>query len=479
MAQHSQKDLSPVEAQPPSHSLPSHRVPAPRFVAHYPKEDLQVIHRNAAGIDLAGRGAHFIALEISETELEVIEVGGMTPDMTVWVEYLKSHAVTTVAMEATGVYWIPVFDALEKAGIEVFLVNPSHAKNVPGRPKDDKLDARWLQKLHKFGLLAASFRPSEDIRPLQEFWHQRSKQVEFCGDAVRRQQRALDMMNLRPHQVISDLDGVTGQRIVDAIVNGERDPVKLASYRDHRCHCTDEELYAALTGYYQPHLVFALEIARKDHLFHQAQIAQIDAQILQHLTAIMPENDDEITEAVSLETHPVNQGKHPPPFNAGAMVTLFLGVDPTQLPGIGGLTALGLLSMLGYDMDKWKTDRHFGSYLGLAPVQKISGGKRLSSRTRPGIHPAAVLFLQSAVATIRSDNAYGAFYRRLAARISKPKALYATAYKIAKMYYHLLKDGQEYVELGVQDNEARYHAHQVAAMRKRAKKLGFDLIEAV
>jgi len=479
MAQHSRKDLSPVEAKPPSHSLSPRRVPAPRFVAHYPKEDLQVIHRNAAGIDLAGRGAHYIALEISETELEVIEVGGMTPDLTEWVSYLKSHAVTTVAMEATGVYWIPVYAALEKAGIEVFLVNPSHAKNVPGRPKDDKLDARWLQKLHKFGLLAASFRPSEDIRPLQEFWRQRSKQVNYCADSVRRQQRALDMMNLRPHQVISDLDGVTGQRIVDAIVDGERDPVKLAAYRDKRCHCTDEEMYAALTGYYQEHLVFALKIARADYVFHQAQITQIDSMIQHHLTAMMPGSDEEITEAVSLETHPVNQGKHPPPFNAGAMVTLFLGVDPTQLPGIAGLTALGLLSELGYDMDRWKTDRHFGSYLGLAPVQKISGGKRLSSRSRPGIHPAAVLFLQSAIATIRSDNAYGAFYRRLAARINKPKALYATAYKIARMYYHLLKDGQEYVDLGVQDYEARYQSHQVAVMRKKAKKLGFDLIEAV
>lgn len=479
MAQHSRKDISPVAAKSPSHSLSPRRIPAPRFVAHYPKEDLQVIHRNAAGIDLAGRGAHYIALEISETELEVIEVGGMTPDLTEWVAYLKLHAVTTVAMEATGVYWVPVFDALEKAGIEVFLVNPSHAKNVPGRPKDDKLDARWLQKLHKFGLLAASFRPSEDIRPLQEFWRQRSKQVDYCADSVRRQQRALDMMNLRPHQVISDLDGVTGQRIVDAIVDGERDPVKLAAYRDNRCACTDEELYAALTGYYQEHLVFALKIARADYVFHQAQINQIDAQIQQHLAAMMPERDEEIAEAASLETHPVKQGKHPPPFNAGAMVTLFLGVDPTQLPGIGGLTALGLLSELGYDMDKWKTDRHFGSYLGLAPVQKISGGKQLSSRTRPGIHPAAALFLQSAISTIRSDNAYGAFYRRLAARISKPKALYATAYKIARMYYHLLKDGQKYVELGVQDYEARYHAHQVAAMRKKAKKLGFELIEAV
>ncbi len=479
MAHSSNHSIGSKGQQPPASSLSTRRVPSPRFCARYPKGDLPVIHRHAAGIDLAGRGGHFIAVEVSETELEVLEVGGMTPDIEEWVPYLKSHGVTTVAMEATGVYWMPVYDALEKAGIEVFLVNPSHAKNVPGRPKDDKLDARWLQKLHRYGLLSASFRPSEDIRPLQSFWRQRVRLVRSCADALRRRQKALDEMNLRPHKVLSDLDGLTGQRIVDAFIAGERDPATLAAFRDQHCRCSEEELRAALTGYYQKHLVFALKQARNTYKFIETQIAELDLQIQQHLTSMIPLPEDEATDSASIDAHEMTPGKHAPPFDIPATLVRLLGVDPTQLPGVGGLIALGLLSELGYDMSRWPTDRHFASYLGLAPVEKISGGKRISSRTRPGIHPAASLLLQAAVVTVRCDNAIGGFYRRKAAAIGKQKALFATAHKIATFYYHLSKDGQQYVELGVQEYEAKYQAHQVALLKKKAKKLGFDLSRAV
>lgn len=462
---------------PPASTISQRRVPAPRFSGHYAQEPFPIIHRHAAGIDLGGRTSHFIAFEVSETELEVLEVGCMTPDIDQWVKYLKFHGVTTVAMEATSVYWIPVYDALETAGLEVILVNPSHAKNVPGRAKDDKLDACWLQKLHKYGLLTASFRPSEDIRPLQSFWRQRTIQVHLCADTLRRQQKALDMMNLRPHKLLSDLAGLTGQRIVDAIVDGERDPVVLASYRDKHCHCTEEELQAALTGHYQDHLVFMLKQNRISYIFHHAQIAEIDAQIQQHLSNMIPLSNEEIEEAIRSDSHPVDPAKHGPSYNVKAMVHLFLNVDPTMIPGIGGLIALGLLSELGYDMDKWKTDKHFGSYLGIAPVQKVSGGKKLSSRTRPGIHPAAKLFLQAATAVMRSDNDCGAFYRSKAVFIGKQKALFATAYRIARVYYHLLKDGVEYVEIGAQNNEAQRQKQEEAKFRKKAKRFGYELVK--
>ena len=461
-----------------SSSARTRRVPAPRFSARFPKEDLSIIHRHAAGIDLSGRNGHFIAVEVSDSELEVLEVGGMTPDIEVWVGYLVSHGVTTVAMEATSVYWMPVYDALEKVGIEVCLVNPSHAKNVPGRPKDDKLDARWLQKLHRYGLLSASFRPSEEIRPLQSLWRQRTTLVRQMADAVRHQQKALDMMNIRVHKVISDLAGATGQRIVQAIIYGERDAVRLSALRDKRCKCTEEELQAALTGYYQDHLVFGLKQAKERYDFLEKQVAQVDVEVESRLIALIPEDDTVIADAVKQSSQPLPCGKHAPTFNVVALLLMLLQVDPTILPGIGAQIALGLLAELGRDMTRWATDRHFGAYLGLAPLLKISGGKLLSSRTRHGIHPAAVLFLQAAAAVIQTDTALGAFYRRLAVRIGKPKALTATAYKIARMYYHLLRDGQAYVEQGAQQYEERYRKQQLALLRKKAKSLGYEVIPA-
>jgi transposase len=453
-------------------------VPAPRFAARFPKDDLQIVHRHAAGIDLSGRNGHFIAVEISETELEVLEVGGMTPDVEQWVAYLQAHGVTSIAMEATGVYWMPIYDALAGAGIEVYLVNPCHAKNVPGRPKDDKLDARWLQKLHKYGLLTASFRPSEEIRPLQSYWRQRTYLVRRCADAVRHQQKALDMMNLRPHKVLSDLDGVTGQRIVQAIVEGERDPAKLAAFRDKRCACTEEELQAAMTGYYQDHHLFALKQAYERYQFYHRQLAAIDEQLETVVTAQVPLSDEALTQVIAQDPHPLPHGKHAPTFHVAALIAQWLGVDPTTLPGIADQTALGLVSELGRDMSPWATDRRFGAFLGIAPLRKVSGGKVLSTRTRPGIHPAGVLFLQAAATITRSDTALGGFYRRLAVRLGKAKALTATAYKIARLYYHLLKEGRDYVEQGLQQYEERYQAQQLANLRKKAKRLGFELMPA-
>lgn len=455
-----------AQAAPVTAPSKTKRLLSPRFSARFPKEGLQVIHRNAAGIDLSGRSGHFIAVEINDKELEVLEVGGMTPDLAQWIPYLKNHGVTTVAMEATGVYWIPVYDALERVGIEVFLVNPYHAKNVPGRPKDDKLDARWLQKLHKYGLLTASFRPSEEIRPLQSYWRQRSSLVRQCAKAVLQQQKALDMMNLRPHKLLSDLDGLTGQLIVQAIIDGERDPAKLASFRNIQCTCTEEELCAAMTGYYQDHHILALKHARERYVCFHQQIAEIDARIEALLTSLIPMDDTVVKELVAQDKRPSPRGKHAPEFNVAASLSLLLGVDPTTLPGIGLQLALGLLAELDRDMNCWPTEKHFGAYLGVAPVLKISGGKVLSSRTRPGIHPAGTFFLQAATSVTRTDTALGSFYRRLAVRIGKGKALTATAYKIARMYYHLLKEGQTYVELGAKQYEEKYRAQQLAQLRK-------------
>jgi transposase len=435
---------------------------------------MPVINQHVAGIDLSGDSSHFVAIEVGD-EVEVREFGGMTPELHELVEYLKAHGITTAAMEATGVYWMPLYDMLEVAGMKPYLVNPSHVKNVPGRGKDDKLDARWLHKLHKYGLLSASFRPSEEIRPLRSLYRQRKTLVELAADEVRRMQKALDVMNVRVHKAISDLCGLTGQRIVRAIVDGERDPAVLAEMRDPHCKCTAEELVQALTGIYQPHQVFALKQALWRYDFLVTQIADIDTEIKTYLTALIPLSDDDIADKIETATQDLPKGKHAPDYNLAAYVELFTGHDPTSLPGIGAQSAFGLLAELGQDMTKWKTDKHFGSFLSLAPQQKISGGKVLSSQTRRGSHPAAGIFRQAAVAVIQTDSALGAFYRRLAVRIGKAKALTATAYKIARMYYHLMLDGRDYVELGEKAYEEKYRKRQIASLQKNAERLGFTV----
>lgn len=457
----------------------SRRAPKPaRFVMRYKRvEDMPVVHRHAAGIDLAGAAPHFTAVEIGE-EIEVRDFGGTTDELRTLVTYMGEQGVTTVAMEATGVYWMVVYDLLEAAGIEVYLVNPTHVKNVPGRRKDDKLDCRWLQKLHKYGLLSASFRPSPEDRPLQSYLRQRTRLIALAADEMRRMHQALDIMNVRVHKVVSDLGGVTGMRIVRAIVAGERDPATLATFRDPRCACTPEELQAALTGHYLPHQVVSLKQALARYDLLATQVAELDREIEGTLRALLPLADSEVAAQVAAVPAPRNTGKHDPAFPVVGYLTVLTGQNPTILPGIGPASALGLQAELGRDLTKWPTVKHFTSYLTLAPVQKISGGKLQQSSTRPGVHPAGVIFKQAAAAVTRTDTALGAFYRQLAVRIGKGKALVATARKIAERYYHLMRYGQEYVDLGAQQYEERYRQRQIAGLIKRGQKLGLAVTVA-
>lgn len=446
------------------------------FRQRYPRlDDLPIVHRHAAGVDLGGRTSHFVAFEVGE-ELEVREFGMTTEALVATVLDLRAAGVTTVAMEATGVYWAPLYDLLEAQHIEVFLVNPAHAKNVPGRPKSDKLDCRWLQRLHKYGLLSASFRPPAAWRPVRNLYRHRTRQVQQAADALRRMQKVLDQMNVRPHQAVSDLGGVTGMRIVRAIVAGERDPAVLARLRDPRCAVTEAELVAELTGVFAADAVWQLASHRRTYDHFLAEIARVDAALEEALTALVPGEAAPWPERRAADPHPLPLGKHAPAFNAAAYVTAILGQDPTALPGIGPQIALGLLCELGPDLCAWPTAKHLGSYLGVAPVPKISGGRLLSARTRAGTHPAAVLLRQAAAAIVRADDtALAAFYHRLAKRIGKGKALTALAYKLLRMYYHLVQDGSAYVEAGAAAYEAQYQQRQRTALEKRARHMGYTL----
>lgn len=461
MSQLSRKSTSPRRATKPS-----------RFTKRYQRvEDLSVVHRHAAGIDLAGAASHFVAVEIGD-EIEVREFGGTTDEVKALVAYLGAQGVTTVALESTGVYWMVVYDLLEAAGLEVYLVNPTHVKSVPGRRKDDKLDCRWRQKLHKYGLLSASFRPSPEDRPLQSYYRQRTRLIRLAADELRRMQQALDVMNVRLHKTLSDLAGVTGMRIVRAIVEGEHDPAVLATYRDPRCACTPEELQAALTGHYLPQQVLALTQALARYDLLTGQVTDLDAAIEATLQQGLPSADEDVAAHGAATPMPPAQGKHAPAFPVRRYLVALTGQDATQLPGIAASSALGLQAEMGRDLTKWLTAKHFTAYLTLAPVPKISGGKRLSSRTRPGTHPAAVIFKQAAAAVSRTDTALGACYRRLAVRIGAGKAIVAIARKIAEQYYYLMRYGQAYVDVGAQREEERYRQRQITALTKRAQQLG-------
>ena len=483
----------------------SRRRSTPRqpFLKRYQRlEDLPVVHRHPAGIDLAGDAPHFTAIEIGDDEIEVRSFEGTTADVQAMVAYLLAQQVTSVAMEATGVYWMVIYDLLEAAGIAVFLVNPTHVKNVPGRRKDDKLDARWLLKLHKYGLLSASFRPNPEDRPLQQFHRQRTRLIQLAADEMRRMHKALDIMNVRIHKAITDLGGVTGMRIVRAIVAGNHDPASLAAFRDPHCACTPTELQAALTGHYLPEQLLALKQALARYDLLNEQVADLDTAIetvLRALLAAQPAAPPPPTDTgtaptatgasalpppappLSLECRlaaiPVepNQGKHAPAFHVAGYLQLLTGQNATILPGIGPASALGVLAELGRDLSKWPTVKHFTSYLTLAPVQKISGGKVLRSRTRPGVHPAAAIFKQAAASVSRTDTALGAFYRRMAVQVGSGKALVATARKIAEQYYYLLCYGRDYVEAGAKLYEERYRQQQIRVVTKKAQKLGLTV----
>ena len=452
-----------------------------RFCAQYHDyTGLQVVHPHAAGIDIGGSLSHFVAVEVAPNVLEVREFGCDTVDLYALRDYLCSLQVTTVALESTGVYWIPVFDILRDAGLEVYLVNPSQVKNVPGRRKDDKLDCRWLLTLHTFGLLSASFRPSGEILPLRAIWRLRMQLIDLQADEVRRMQKCLDEMNIRVHKIISDLAGVTGLAIVRAIIAGERNPAVLAKFRDCRCKCTVEELRRALTGHYRAETIFLLKKAYERHQMLRQQIADCDAEMKPILIALIPMGDDDVAEKVRKASVATPQTatairKHLPAYDLETYLNLLLGCEVTSIPGMGPLLVMTMVSELGIDLSAWESEKHFTSYLGLAPKHDISGSKILSRKTNKTAQRAAAGFRQAAASVSRTDTALGAFHRRKALSGNSGKAQVATARKIACQYYRAVRYGQKYAEVGAAAYEERLLKQQIRSLEKRAKMLGYQV----
>lgn len=437
---------------------------------------LEQMNFNAAGIDVGSR-EHYVAVPAERDARPVRCFGTFTSDLEALAEWLKQCRVETVAMESTGVYWIPVFQILENWGFEVLLVNARQVKNVSGR-KSDVSDCQWLQQLHSYGLLSASFRPAAEVCVLRSYLRHREHLVEQASTQIQLMQKAFQQMNVQLHHVLSDVTGVTGMAIVDAILAGERDPLKLAQLKDPRVRSSVETMAKALTGNYRAEHLFVLRQARESFRFLQAQIAECDVEVDRVLSSWEAKVDLQQQPLPPTQKKSQNKSKHKPlPFNLRQQLYRVTGVDLTQVDGLDVLSVQALISEIGLNMHRWPSEKHFASWLGLCPDHRISGGQILHNRTRRVINRATDILRMAAQSLKDSQSALGAFFRRLKARLGPAKAITATAHKLARIIYRLLKYGHNYLDPGVQYYQEKYRANLLKSLQKRAASLGYTLVE--
>jgi len=435
---------------------------------------LPVIHERAAAIDVGSR-FHVVAVGADLCTQPVQTFQAFTSDLQRMADWLVAMGIVTVAMESTGVYWVPVYEVLEGRGIEVILANAREARAVPGR-KSDVNDAQWLQRLHACGLLRASFRPGRDIAALRVYLRLRERHLDYAAAHIQHMQKALTFMNLQLHHVVADVTGVTGMKIIRAIVDGQRDPEVLAQMRDVRCKANMETVRAALVGNYQPEHIFALAQALALYDFYQARVDECDAKIEAVLAGLTAEK--------AWPSAPLPKARHrtvqPNEVNFDVRPVLYhlAGVDLTQIHGLGPYLALRLIAECGTDLSRWRSAKHFTSWLTLSPGCKISGGKVLSAHTRKTTNRVAAHLRLAAVTVGRTNTALGAFYRRLSARVGKSKAVTATARKIAVLFYNAMRFGIDYQDPGAAHYEQKYRERVIKQLHRRAAEFGFTLKEA-
>jgi transposase len=436
---------------------------------------LDVVHPDAAGIDV-GNEAHYVAVRPDRDAEPVRRFECFTADLYRLAAWLKKCKVKTIVMQSTGVYWIPLFDIMEEQGFKVYLVNARHTKSLPGR-KSDVQESQWLLKLHTYGLLSNSFQPPSEIRTLRAYWRQRAEHVGGAATCIQRMQKALTQMNLQLANVISDLSGATGQKIVRAIVAGERDPQKLAELRDSRIKASRDEIAKSLEGNWRPELIFVLQQQIDMYDAYQRRIAECDQQLQKHLAGF----SDHVSGALSASS--ADQGKkkkpaakHTPKFDLGGELQRIMGVDLTRIDGIDVMVSQTLLSEVGLDMSRWKTEAHFASWLGLCPDNRTSGDRVLRRGTRQVVNRAALALRMAANSLLRSQSYLGAQYRRLRTKLGAPKAITAMAHRLARLVYRMLKYGQQFVDKGMEYYEIRYRDQQVNLLQKKAAKFGLQLV---
>ena len=435
---------------------------------------LKRIQPNAAGID-CGSEHHYVAVPSDRDPEPVRSFKTFTAHLHRLADWLQSLGIKTVAMESTGVYWIPIYEILEERGFEVVLVNARHIKNVPGR-KSDVLDCQWIQELHSVGLLRGSFRPAAEIATLRAYLRHREKLIQAASSHTQRMQKALIQMNLLLHNVVSDITGVTGMRILRDIVAGITDPNALAAHRDYRCRASHEEIAASLTGNYRAEHLFVLRQNLELYDTFQRQIQVCDGEIEALLQTLAAKQDMPAEQPPSARSN-TKPRDNEPRFEIRTLLYRLSGTDLTQINTIGPYTALRLIAEVGTDMSRWRTEKHFTSWLTLAPNNKVSGRRLLSSKTQPSANRAAAILRMCAMVAGRTSTALGAYYRHIAYRIGKPKAITATARKIAVLVYRVLKGDLDYRDPGADSYEAHHRTRTLKNLRKRVRQLGFDLID--
>ncbi len=438
------------------------------------RKGLERMNLKAGGIDI-GSERHYVAVPGGTSEEVVRNFGCLTPDLHEMAKWLKECGVETVAMESTGVYWIPVAEVLESYGIEINLADTRQVKNVPGR-KTDVSDCQWLQELHTFGLIRGAFRPDQELSQLRTYWRHRSRLTEFCAQQIHLMQKALEQMNVQLHKVLSDITGLTGMKIIRAIVAGERDPLVLAQLKHPGIRSTEETLAKALTGNYRSDHVFELEQAVETYDFQQRMMEKCDREIEQYMKRFESKADPKDLACESEKSKKQSRRKNEPYFDLKGELHRITGVDLTKITGISAMTAQTVITEQGFDMSLFPTEKNFTSHLGLCPNNRITGGKIYKTKSRNVQSRAAKALRVAAQSLHHSNSALGAFYRRMRSRLGSPKAITATARKLACIIYRMLKYGEAFVEQGQDYYERKYQERRVKNMQKQAKSMGYMLV---
>jgi transposase len=438
-------------------------------------ESLAILHPNAAGVDLSVDEV-WVSVRPDRDPFPLRAFGMTTPDLVAVAEWLQTCQVETVAMESTSVYWIPLYEILDARGFQVFLVNAREAKNLPGR-KRDETDAQWLRRLHTVGLLRNSFRPADEMCALRAYLRHRADLIEHRAAHIQHMQKALHQMNVRLSPTVKDITGVTGMAILRAILAGERDPVRLAALRQPGCDHSEAEFVKALTGNYRDEHLFALKQAMALYDAYTAQIQECDQELECKFSAFKPVHAGDLP-PLDPPRKAGTPSKNAPSYDARTLLYHMLGIDLTAVDGLNAVTAQTILSEIGTDMTRWTDVKHFCSWLSLAPHNETSGGKVLRRRTLRTHNRAGQAFRLAARSVARTQTAYGEFFRHMRARLGPQKAIVATAHKIARAVYYMLRDHQPFQPVTAEVYAQKKRERDIARLHKNAAKLGFTLSPA-
>jgi transposase len=441
-----------------------------------PTKGLQVANPNAAAIDI-GCAEHWVCVPAGRAPKTTAPFGCCTAELNRLADWLVECRVDTVVMEATGNYWVVLYDILEQRGLKPVVVNPRYAKNMSGK-KGDMPDCEWMQKLHTYGLFANSFRPTQEIRVLRAYLRQREMLVGAAAQQIQHMQSALTEMNVQLANVISDISGETGLAIIDAILAGERDARTLAKLKGPRIVASVTTVQRALEGHWKDEELFRLEQARLSYAHLQEQNQQCQQRIEQQMQAIqgcLPRAAGEV--AAGEKEAPAAAKPKPKSFNLGAELKRILGVDLTIIDGVGPVAAQVILSEIGTDMSRWPTEKHFASWLGLCPDHRISGGKILGRSTRNVVSRARHALRLCAYTLTHSKSWLGAKYRRLKSKLGAPKAIVAMAHHLARLIYRMIKNGQDYVDKGMEAYQKKYREQRIKWLKKQAKEFNLEIVE--